>query len=72
MSSDGSHLSGCMTSTTIEPHKTSYAHLFWLAAAVIKGNGNRNAKNKFLVTERSVARFHPRSPPGVRAITSFG
>jgi len=41
-----------------------------LAAAVIKGSGNKNAKNKFLVIERSDARFHPISPPGVKAITS--
>lgn len=71
MSSDCSHLIGSTTSTTIEPHRTSYAHLFWFAAAVIKGNGNKNAKNKFLVIERSVARLQPRLPPGVRAITSF-
>lgn len=72
ISSDNSHLSGCTSSTTIDPHKTSYAHLFSLAAAVIKGNGNRNAKNKFLVIERSAARLQPRSPPGVKAIISAG
>lgn len=37
-----------------------------------KGSGNKNAKNKFLVIERSAARFQPISPPGIKAITSIG
>jgi len=43
-----------------------------LAAAVIKGSGNKNAKNKFLVIERSAARLQPISPPGIKAMTSVG